>query len=387
MWPARLGRSTTADLFSPPPSVRSNYGSLLLTGYWTPVARQPMRTREAIVKSWFSSRLLSLRGLAKSFAMMAQKANAVSSPYFGELSGYTDVPRNWKATRGYNFDFIQVEPGSGVHEITSDVVIVGSGCGGGVAAKNLAEAGHDVVVVDKGFHFAPAHLPMPQSAACKYLYDNGGVYMSDDSTVAMISGGAWGGGGTVNWSVCFRPQHFVRDEWAAATGLPLFTSPDFDDCLDRVWDTVGASTAGIRHNHRNQALLDGCGKLGWRASPAEQNTASKEHYCGQCHLGCGSAEKRGPTVAWLPAAAEAGARLMEGFEVQRVIFAADGVTATGVEGLWTSRDGNGQVHTPVATRTQRRVRIKASKVIIAGGSLWSPVLLMKSGVKVRLLYP
>ncbi|KAM4054770.1 GMC oxidoreductase [Hirsutella rhossiliensis] len=363
----------------------TNYGSLLLTGYWTPVARQPTRTREAIIKSWFSSRLLSLRSLAKSVAMMAQKANSVSSPYFRELSGYTDVPRNWKATRGYAFSFVQLEAGSGVHEITTDVVVVGSGCGGGVAAKNLAEAGHRVLVVDKGFHFPPAHLPMPQSAACRHLFDNGGAYISDDAAVAMVAGGAWGGGGTVNWSVCFRTQDFVRDEWAAATGLPLFTSPDYDDCLDRVWDFVGASTAAIRHNPRSQALLDGCGKLGWRAAAVEQNTASKEHYCGQCHLGCGSAEKRGPAVAWLPAAAEAGAELMEGFEVQRVVFAADGVTATGVEGLWTSRGENGQVHTPAATRTQRRVRIKATKVILAGGALWSPVLLMKSGVENRHL--
>lgn len=343
------------------------------------MARQPTRTREAIIKSWFSSRLPALRSLAKSMATLAQKANATSSPYFRELSGYTDVPRNWKATRGYDFNFVQVGPGDGVHEITTDVVVVGSGCGGGVAAKNLAEAGHRVLVVEKGFHFPPAHLPMPQSAACKHLFDNGGVYVSDDSSVTVVSGGAWGGGGTVNWSVCFRPQGFVRQEWAAATGLPLFTSPDFDDCLDRVWGCVGASTAAIRHNPRNQALLDGCGKLGWRAAAVEQNTADKEHYCGQCHLGCGSAEKRGPTVA--------GAEVMEGFEVQRVVFAADGVTATGVEGLWTSRDANGQVHTPPATRTQRRVRIKATKVILAAGTLWSPVLLMKSGVEVRAPFP
>lgn len=359
-------------------------GSLLLTSHWKPVTRQPVKTREAILKSWLSSWLPDLRALAGALICMAQKANAMSSPFLGELSGYTGVPRNWKASPGYRFDFVQVEPGKGVHEITTDVVVVGSGCGGAVSAKNLAEASHRVLVVDKGVHFPPAHLPMPQSAGARHLFDNGGLYMSDDATVAVVGGSAWGGGGTVNWSVCFRPQRFVREEWAASTGLPLFTSTDLDACLDRVWDFVGASASAIRHNHRNQVLLDGCAKMGWAASVVEQKTASREHYCGQCHLGCGSAEKRGPTVAWLPAAAEAGAKFMEGLEVDKVFFSDDGVTATGVEGTWTSRDADGQARTPQSARTQRRVRVKATKVILAGSSLWSPVLLMKSGVEVSL---
>ncbi|PNY27877.1 Long-chain-alcohol oxidase FAO2 [Tolypocladium capitatum] len=364
--------------------LRTHPGSLLLTGYWNPVSKQPAKAREAIVKSWANSRIVTLRMLAKAVVTAAQKGHAMTSPYFGSLSGYTDVPRNWKAGKGYDYDFIQLDAGDAVHVVTTDVVIVGSGCGGGVSAKNLAEAGHKVLVVDKGYYFPPSQLPMPQDAACNFLYDHGGVYMSDNSSANVVCGGSWGGGGTVNWGVCFRLQDFVREEWAA-TGLPLFTSSEFDDCMDRVWDFVGAGTGAIRHNHSNQAILDGASKLGWKARAVEQNTANKEHYCGQCHLGCFSAEKRGPAVAWLPAAAKAGAEFMEGFAVDKVTFAADGITATGVEGLWTARDANRQVHTPESARTQRRVRIKAKRVVVSAGSLWSPVILAKSGIKNRNL--
>lgn len=319
--------------------------------------------------------------LSKSLAQMAQKANSVHSPYFKEISGYSDVPENWKPVKGYDYNFIQVPTGNGVHEITTDVVIVGSGCGGGVSAKNLAEAGHKVLVVDKGYYFPPTQFPMTQAAGAHYLYDAGGVYFSDSASTGVVCGGSWGGGGTVNWSVCFRLQDYVREEWAA-TGLPLFTSSDFDDSMDRVWDFIGASKDAIRQNARNQALLSGTKKLGWKGGVVEQNTASQEHYCGRCHFGCSSGEKRGPSVAWLPAAGDAGAEFMEGFAVDKVIFAEDGITAVGVEGTWTARDEHGGVHAHENTRTQRRVVIKAKKVIISGGSLWSPVILAKSGIKV-----
>ncbi|KAK8930471.1 Long-chain-alcohol oxidase FAO2 [Metarhizium anisopliae] len=355
-------------------------GSMLLTGYWTPITQQPTKVREAILKSWATSRLTPLRMLAKALAQMAQKANAIHSPYFREISGYSDAPKDWKPVEGYEYNFIRVPAGTGVHEITTDVVIVGSGCGGAVSAKNIAEAGHKVLVVDKGYHFPPSQLPMTQASGSHHLFDAGGVFFSDSSSMGVACGGCWGGGGTVNWSVCFRLQDFVREEWAAA-GLPLFTSSDFDDSMDRVWDFIGASKDAIRQNPRNQALLDGTQKLGWKGGVVEQNTGGKEHYCGQCHLGCGSAEKRGPTVAWLPAAGDAGAEFMEGFAVDRVVFAEDGVTAVGVEGTWTARDENGGVHTPQNTRTQRRVVVKAKKVIISGGSMWSPLILTKSGIK------
>lgn len=262
-----------------------------------------------------------------------------------------------------------------VHTIDTDVVIVGSGCGGGVAARNIAAAGHRVLVVDRASYFPPSHFPMPQVPGLHHLFDNGGVYMTE-SGASILAGSAWGGGGTVNWSVCLRPQRVVREEWAAA-GLGFFTTRAFDECVDRVWEFAGAGVESIRHNHGNETLLEGSRKLGFTAREAPQNTGGKPHYCGQCHLGCSSAGKRGPAVSWLPEAAGAGAEFMDGFRVDRVVFDEDGKTAIGVEGEWTEREsGEGE------ERVKRRVRVRAKKVIISAGALRSPLLLEDSGIQV-----
>lgn len=149
---------------------------------------------------------------------------------------------------------------------------------------------------------------------------------------------------------------------------------------------VGVSDAHIRHNHGAEVILDGATKLGWSAKPCPQNTGGAEHYCGRCSLGCGSGEKRGPAVSWLPAAKQAGAKFIEGFKADKILFEGKGGSkrAVGVLGKWTSRDNNGNVHTPESDRIQRQLRIKAKKVIIACGTLHSPTLLTRSGLKVRL---
>lgn len=75
-------------------------------------------------------------------------------------------------------------------------MIVGSGCGGGVCAKNLAEAGHRVMVLDKGYYFSPSQLPMSEKDGGIHLYVDGGVVTSDDASITVIAGSSWGGGGT-----------------------------------------------------------------------------------------------------------------------------------------------------------------------------------------------
>lgn len=360
-------------------------GALLLTGYTTPTHLQPVAIRGGILKAWQASWLPALRLLAKLLFLLAQSSFLTTSPLYKTVSGYPDIPHDWTPGKGFDYSFLQFESGSEPATLETDVVIVGSGCGGGVCAKVLAEAGHAVLVVEKGYHFSPEQLPMPQAEGMHHLYENGGFITSSDNSTAVLAGSCWGGGGTINWSVALQTQGYVRREWVEQHGLPFFGTQEFQDSLDTVCGFMGVADAKYQ-SQRGRVVLDGARKLGWEAKPAPQNCGDREHPCGHCHLGCGSGGKQGPAVSWLPDAARNGAKFMEGFRAERVLFEeVDGEKrATGVMGRWTSRDKNGGTIGPSSERVTREVVIKAKRVIVSSGSLQSPLLLKRSGLKVSI---
>ncbi|XMA08295.1 hypothetical protein WAI453_001086 [Rhynchosporium graminicola] len=364
-------------------SLNTRVGCLMLTGYTTPFHLQPIAIREEILERWRLSYLPPLNVVYKSMTSIAKSIWLKTSPTFHKVSGYPPLPHHFKAKSGHKYDFLQFSSGEEPEIVETDVVIVGSGCGGAVCAKNLAEAGHRVLVVEKSYHYPPSQLPMTEEAGGIHLYENGGSIQTDDGSTSIVAGSTWGGGGTVNWSATLQTQNFVRKEWAQDRGLTFFESAEFQTCLDRVCDRMGASTEHIRHNHGNRVLLEGSRKLGYHAKAVRQNTGGAEHYCGHCTLGCGAGEKQGPVVSWLPDAAKAGAEFIEGFTVDRVLFdESSGVKiAAGVKGKWVSRNTNGGVEGPISGRIVREVEIRAKKVILSCGSLWSPLVLLKSGLQ------
>jgi choline dehydrogenase-like flavoprotein len=75
--------------------------------------------------------------------------------------------------KGFDYEFLQFPSGDAPETIETDVVIVGSGCGAGVSAKNLAEAGQRVIVVENSYHWTPDHFPMEELNGWTNLFLNG----------------------------------------------------------------------------------------------------------------------------------------------------------------------------------------------------------------------
>lgn len=371
------GKKSLAFVLS---ALNTRVGALMLTGYSTSFHEQPVHVREQIIERWRLSYLPPLNAIFKQMTSIAKSVWLKTSPTFPRIAGFPSIPEQYKQTQSFEYEFLQFPQGSNPAIIETDIVIVGSGCGGAVCAKNLAEAGHRVLVVDKAYHYPAQQLPMKEDAGWLHLFENGGVDATDDGSLTLVAGSTWGGGGTVNWSASLQTQGFVRREWAVDRGLTFFETAEFQNCLDRVCQRMGVSADHIRHNFGNQVLLEGSRKLGYTAKAVPQNTGGNEHYCGYCSAGCGANEKQGPAATWLPDAARAGAKFIEGFQVEKVLFdeARGRKVATGIKGVWTSRNSIGGVDGP--GRTVREIIVKARKVIVSCGTLWSPIVLMNSGL-------
>ncbi|KAF2124694.1 long-chain fatty alcohol dehydrogenase [Dothidotthia symphoricarpi CBS 119687] len=354
-------------------------GSYALTGYVTPISEQPAHICESILRSWATSRLGPLRQLHGQLTILTKQTFVKLTPSLRRILGFPRVSIGMRTGKGYDYEFIQIPPGEEAEIIETDVVIIGSGCGGGVCAKNLAEAGQRVLVVEKAYHYTPDHFPMSEATGMHHLFMNGALMSADDGSISVIAGQAFGGGGVINWSASLLTQGYVRREWAAR-GLPFFTSAAFQDSLDRVCGRMGVSADHIKQNRTNEILMEGARKLGYSHKVVPQNTGGSQHHCGHCSFGCGSCEKQGPSVSYLPDAARAGAKFLEGFHAEKIVFSNQGgkQVATGVRGTWVARDTNGGVAgEPLATR---KLIIRAKRVIVSAGTMQSPLLLLRSGL-------
>jgi choline dehydrogenase-like flavoprotein len=278
--------------------------------------------------------------------------------YPGPLSAPPDVPRPITT-----LEFAQDTT------LSCDVVIVGSGAGGGVVAGELAEAGFDVVVVEKGNYFAERDFTQREATMIGELYESGGAYSTKNGSVSIFAGSCLGGGTTINWSGALRTPDYVLEEWSKNHANPHFTTPDYQRSFDAVEAATHVDTLESAHNIQNQALERGARALGYHTStiPRNSNGCAVDNCqsCGYCSLGCQRGTKMSVLKTYLQQAFERGARFLANAEVEKITIEQG--KATGV-----------QVTIPL---TGRKVNIKAKFVVVAAGSIHTPALLIRSGLQ------
>lgn len=122
-----------------------------------------------------------------------------------------------------------------------NVVVVGSGAGGGTAAAVLAEAGQSVIVVEKGDYYDDRDFDGGELSGLSRLYAPG-PSATAEGQLSLLSAQCLGGGTVVNFSTCFKTPDHVRSEWAGL-GATQFDTPEFDHALDAVWSRLGVNGA------------------------------------------------------------------------------------------------------------------------------------------------
>ena len=244
-----------------------------------------------------------------------------------------------------------------------DVVIVGSGAGGGAAAGALSEAGLDVIVLEAGDYYDDEDFDGSEHGAVTRFY-MGAPTATHDQSVSLIAGSCLGGGTVVNYTTSFRTPDEVREEWASH-GVPEFTSDAYTASLDAVCERLGVNQEHNDPSTREQKLRDGCLALGWHidAMPRGVRNCAQGRECGYCGLGCRVGAKQSAVKTWLADAAQRGARLVVRATVERVVVA--GGAARGVVG--TTADGH-------------RLTVSSRAVIVSCGAIHTPALLRRSGL-------
>ena len=315
------------------------------------------------------SRLLPLRVLAK-FSLLLCMPAYYADPGIRERIGDRTHKLIPETSRTFPVEVGADVVAGGEEVLDVDVVIVGSGAGGAPLAKELAERGRTVVVLEAG-GYRPGHtFPALAFDALAELYRDAGVTVTVGAPPIIVPIGKLVGGTTVvNSGTCFRVPDFVHDKWVANYGMPEEISEEsLAPIYERVEEIIGVRPVPqeILGANNNIARIGAMAK-GWSHGYLPRN----ERGCAgsnRCAFGCPTDGKQAMHLTYLPAAVEAGARVISGARVTKVTW--DGERATGV----VAKVSGG-----------RKLRVQAATTVIAAGTFYTPLLLRKSGVRHRNL--
>src|SRR3954454_15498045 len=244
--------------------------------------------------------------------------------------------------------------------LEADVVVVGSGAGGGVIGGELAGRGLKVIVLEAGGYFNEADFDQLELTAYQQVYWRGGPQPTGDMNVTLQAGSCLGGGTVVNWTNSLKPKPWVREQWAAL-GLTDVDTDDFDRHIDAVWERLAVNGDCSDLNKPHQAMKRAAEALGWSFKTITRNT-DRERYtpesAGYMGFGDQSGAKNSTLRTYLQDAADHGTDFVVGAFATRVLV--EGGRAAGVEALLPA--------------TGATVTVRAPQVVVACGSLESPGL-------------
>jgi choline dehydrogenase-like flavoprotein len=260
----------------------------------------------------------------------------------------------------------------------ADVVVVGSGAGGAVVAKELAEAGLEVVVLEEGPHIpGSVYGKLRPTESLRRIGREAGTTavlgLGDTPLITVMAGRAVGGSSILTGGVCFRIPHRVHDRWVKERGLVELAERELEAAFASVEKESHVETVPVEmRSESTKRFVVGAERLGIAMKSLRRNTNGCCG-CGRCNFGCPHGAKMSVDVTYLPKAIKAGARVYSDCLVEEIVSL--GGRVRGVRGrLLGEGVGKHQLK-------RGRFFVRARVVVVAAGSLHSPLLLMRSGLR------
>lgn len=255
---------------------------------------------------------------------------------------------------------------------TVDVCIVGTGCGGAVIARELAAAGHRVLMLERGGFFLMDRGDFDQREDDMFARIDGGrgLDTTRDGLLALTYGHNVGGASVHYWADTWRTPKDRCDLWASVHGVEHHSHEELLPHFERIERDLNVHPAADdRLNRMNQLFEAGARKAGYRVERVMQ--ARKECVgSGYCAQGCAYDAKQSQLVTYLPAALQSGARIFADCRADQILI--EGGRAVGVAARFIDRRTNAP--------SGFRLRVRARVVVAAAGGFNTAPLLLRSKV-------
>jgi choline dehydrogenase-like flavoprotein len=257
-----------------------------------------------------------------------------------------------------------------------DVIVVGSGAGGGLIAGELADAGRRVLLLEVGPYKTAIDYTRWEARANHEMWwpiawaeQAGG----EGPPMPLFRGRLVGGTTSINTKVALRPSSEDYSKWHDAAGLlnddgDPFGEADLLPHLEHVERRLGVR---VRDDWQQcvKTVAPGFEALDAELESVMSYTDENCMRCGSCLQGCPTnAGKNTLNVYIQTAMVHSGLELRADTDVRRVLIEdrGDGQRATGV--VYVDVDG--------AERTAH-----AEIVVVAAGALGTPGILLRSGIR------
>jgi choline dehydrogenase-like flavoprotein len=255
-------------------------------------------------------------------------------------------------------------------ELACEVVVIGTGAGGAAMAAALAEQGVAVLMVEAGrFKRRDSFQGSPVDRMAHLYRDGGMTFTVGSPPISVPLGKLVGGTTTINSGTCFPTPAGVLEEWRSE-GLPDDFAPDaFQQWIDPVMEELQVAPNPDHLGRIAEVVATGAEAMGLAHHPLPRNAPGCDGQ-GTCMIGCPTDAKRSTNISWVPRALKAGAELITGLPVTRLL--TRGRKAIGVLAQGTDQHG--------AAKT---VTIRAEAVVVAAGSWLSPLMLRENGFRLH----
>lgn len=254
-----------------------------------------------------------------------------------------------------------------------DVVVVGTGAGGGITAELLARAGFKVLMLEEGPLKTSRDFNQLESEAYPTLYQESAARKTADKAINILQGRCVGGSTTVNWTSSFRTPSATLAHWRQHFGLAELTDDALAPYFQQAERRLNVSPWLVPPNENNDLLRRGAAQLGIPAAAILRNVKGCWNL-GSCGMGCPTNAKQSQLLTGVPTALSHGATLLVNTRAVRLEVAQGQVQSLHAEfykeKTASALDGHGK----------SAIEINAKHFVVAGGAINSPALLLRSGL-------